>query len=112
MRRRELLAALGGAVAAWPMVARAQLQPIPVIGFLSSQSSDAFSEPLRGFRKGLKEAGFVEGENLTTEYRWAENRGELLQTLAADTPRRAPRWPPGPRVLARGPVGNIRRGIK
>ena len=67
MRRRELLAALGGAVAAWPMVARAQLQPLPVIGFLSSQSSDAFSEPLRGFRKGLKEAGFVEGENPTTD---------------------------------------------
>ena len=99
MRRRELLAALGGAVAAWPMVARAQLQPIPVIGFLSSQSSDAFSEPLRGFRKGLKEAGFVEGENLTTEYRWAENREELLQTLAADLVRR--------RVVAIAAMGTI-----
>ena len=59
-----------------------------MIGFLSSQSADGVSEPLRGFHRGLKEAGFVEGENLTIEYRWAENREELLPTLAADLVRR------------------------
>ena len=72
---------------------------MPVIGFLNSQSSDGFSEPLRGFRRGLKEAGFVEGENLTIEYRWAENREELLPTLAADLVRR--------RVVAIAAMGTI-----
>ena len=88
MKRREFIAGLGGAAAAWPAVARAQQQAMPVIGFLSSQSPDGFSEPLRGFRKGLKEAGFVEGENLTVEFRWAENREELLPALVADLVRR------------------------
>ena len=73
---------------AWPLAARAQQALMPVIGFLSSQSADGVSEPLRGFHRGLKEAGFVEGENLTIEYRWAENREELLPTLAADLVRR------------------------
>ena len=88
MRRREFITLLGATAATWPLVGQAQQQTIPTIGFLSSQSSDGFSEPLRGFRQGLKEAGFVEGENLTVEYRWAENREELLPTLVADLVRR------------------------
>jgi putative ABC transport system substrate-binding protein len=87
LKRREFMTLLGGA-AIWPLGARAQQALMPVIGFLSSQSADGVSEPLRGFHRGLKEAGFVEGENLTIEYRWAENREELLPTLAADLVRR------------------------
>ena len=61
---------------------------MPVIGFLNSQSPEGFIEPLRGFRQGLKEAGFIEGESVTIEYRWAENQLERLPTLAAELVRR------------------------
>jgi putative ABC transport system substrate-binding protein len=88
MKRRAFIAVIGGASMMWPLAAHAQQQALPVVGFLSSQSSDGFSEPLRGFRQGLKEAGFVEGENLTVEYRWAENREDLLPALVADLVRR------------------------
>ena len=88
MRRREFLGVLGGAAVTWPIATHAQQPAMPVVGFLNSQSSNQFPEPLRGFRRGLKEAGFVEGENLTIEYRWAENREGLLPTLAADLVRR------------------------
>src|SRR5262245_10911428 len=82
--RRELLAALGGAAVAWPLAARAQQPRIPMIGFLSSQSPETLLEPLRGFRQALKESGYVEGENVTIDYRFAENQVDRLPELAAE----------------------------
>jgi len=88
--RRELLAALGGAVAVWPFGARAQQPAMPVIGFLDPRSSDDALTPvfLRAFRQGLKETGYVEGENVAVQYRWAENQNDRLPALVADLIRR------------------------
>jgi len=85
--RRELLAALGGAAAAWPLTARAQQPTMPVIGFLENRSPETIVERLRAFRQGLRETGYVEGENVTIDYRWAE-QPEQLSELAAQLVRR------------------------
>src|SRR5215831_18491790 len=88
IERRKFLAALGGAAAAWPLAARAQQLAMQVIGFLSNASPETFADRLRGFRQGLKETGFAEGENVAIVYRWAENQIERLPELAAELVRR------------------------
>ena len=87
MRRREFITLLGGVAAGWPFAAYAQ-QTMPVIGFLNSASPDGYAERLRGFRQGLKDAGFIEGENVAVEYRWAENQLDRLPAMAAELVRR------------------------
>jgi putative tryptophan/tyrosine transport system substrate-binding protein len=87
MRRREFITLLGGA-AAWPVAARAQQPSIPVVGFLDPRSPDGMTERLRAFRQGLKETAYVEGENVTIEYRWAENQIDRLPALATELVQR------------------------
>src|SRR6516164_6947257 len=89
MRRREFIAGVGGA-AAWPLVAaRAQQAAMPVIGYLGSQSADNdYKNRTVPFLQGLKETGYVEGQNVAVEYRWAENQYERLPAFAADLVRR------------------------
>src|SRR5215204_1303671 len=87
MRRRDALAVLGGA-AVWPVTSRAQTAEMPVVGFLRSTPSEPFRHLVAAFREGLKEAGFVEGQNVAIEYRWADNQLDRLPGLAADLVQR------------------------
>jgi putative ABC transport system substrate-binding protein len=88
MKRRELISLLGGVAVSWPREVLAQQAGIPVIGFLHPTSLEAFAENLRGFRQGLKETGYVEGENVAIEFRWADGQLDRLPELAADLVRR------------------------
>ena len=87
MKRREFVALLGGAVA-WPLAARAQQPVMPVIGLLEPRSPDSTPDRMRGFRQGLRDIGFIEGENVAIDYRYAEGQFERLPELAAELVRR------------------------
>ena len=85
MRRRDVVGLLGGAAIAWPLAVRAQQPTISIVGFLNSQSHDGFIEPLRGFRQGLKDVGYVEGNNVAIEY-----AGPTIEWIGCQS--RRPTW--------------------
>jgi putative tryptophan/tyrosine transport system substrate-binding protein len=88
MRRRDFITLVSGVAAGLPFAARAQQPAMPVIGLLDQRSPDELADRLRGFRQGLRDSGFVEGQNVAIDYRWAENKLDRLPDLAADLVRR------------------------
>jgi len=88
MKRREFIAVLGGAAVAWPVSAHAQQPAMPVIGVLDARSPGTTENPLRAFREGLKDTGYIVGENVALEYRWAEDQIDRLPALTADLVQR------------------------
>jgi len=88
MRRREFIRLFSSTVVAWPLTARAQQAAMPVIGFLNSGSPEGFTPQLAGFRQGLNEVGYTEGQNVAIEFRWAKSQYDRLPGLATDLVRR------------------------
>jgi putative ABC transport system substrate-binding protein len=91
MKRREFITFLASAAAAWPFAARAQQQAVPVVGFLHPSSPEPFGHIVNGFRRGLSDTGFVEGQNVAIEYRWARGEYDRLRALAAELVQRGAR---------------------